>query len=447
MAKDMTKGSLVGNLVSFSVPLILSGILQQLYSWADAFIVGNVEGEAALAAIGATNAITNFFIIAITGFTAGVSILSAQYFGKGNHSIQKKILSSFIIVLGTVFLIISVIGIFCANGFLKLLDTPEDILGMARSYLQIVLVGMPFLNIYNIYSAVLRGIGDSKAPFYSVMVSAVTNVVLDIIFVGGLHWKVEGAAIATVIAQIMMTVFIIAYAKRRYMILRFEKTTELYDKKIVKDGCKLAIPIAIQSLVNSAGSLMLQNFMNGFGSKTVAAITSAYRVDSVILLPIINLGTGITTITSQNTGAGEHKRARKGLFVGTALMAVVSLGLAGIVVIAGGSLIELFGLTKESVEIGSMFFRLIAPYYIVYGTAMAIRGYLEGTGDVVFSGIIGISSLIVRIAMSYILKPYYGNKVIAYAEAIAWTFMLVVYIIRFGMKYRKKEEMRQIYTE
>lgn len=214
----------------------------------------------------------------------------------------------------------------------------------------------------------------------------------------------------------------------------------MYDKKIVKDGCKLAVPIAIQSLVNSAGSLMLQNFMNGFGSKTVAAITSAYRVDSVILLPIINLGTGITTITSQNTGAGEHKRARKGLFVGTALMAVVSLGLAGIVVIAGGSLIELFGLTKESVEIGSMFFRLIAPYYIVYGTAMAIRGYLEGTGDVVFSGIIGISSLIIRIAMSYILKPYYGNKVIAYAEAIAWTFMLVLYIIRFGMKYRKNEE-------
>lgn len=169
MAKDMTKGSLVWNLVSFSIPLILSGILQQLYSWADAFIVGNVEGEAALAAIGATNAITNFFIIAITGFTAGVSILSAQYFGKGNHSIQKKILSSFIIVLGTAFLLISVIGIFGANGFLKLLDTPEDILGMARSYLQIVLVGMPFLNIYNIYSAVLRGIGDSKAPFYSVL--------------------------------------------------------------------------------------------------------------------------------------------------------------------------------------------------------------------------------------------------------------------------------------
>lgn len=244
MAKDMTKGSLVGNLVSFSVPLILSGILQQLYSWADAFIVGNVEGEAALAAIGATNAITNFFIIAITGFTAGVSILSAQYFGKGNHSIQKKILSSFIIVLGTAFLIISVIGIFGANGFLKLLDTPEDILGMSRSYLQIVLVGMPFLNIYNIYSAVLRGIGDSKAPFYSVIVSAVTNVVLDLIFVGGLHWKVEGAAIATVIAQIMMTVFIIVYAKRRYMILRFEKDTELYDKKEendLKDTVEMAL--------------------------------------------------------------------------------------------------------------------------------------------------------------------------------------------------------------
>ena len=439
MAKDMTKGSIAWNLVTFSVPLILSGILQQLYNWADAFIVGNIEGEAALAAIGATTAITNFFVIAITGFTSGVSILSAQYFGRKNSEIQKKILSSFGLVLGTTVFIISILGIVNAGNFLRLLNTPEDIFEIARGYLQIVLLGMPFIMIYNVYSAVLRGIGDSKAPFYSIMVSAVTNVILDIIFVGVFRWRAEGAALATVLAQAMMTVFIVIYAVKRYEILRFKRGTGLIHKKIVKEGCILAVPIAIQSVVNSLGSLMLQNFMNGFGSQTVAAISSAYRVDCVILLPIINFGTGISTITSQNTGAGEAKRAKRSLYVGTGIMAVVSLCLTGIVILIGGSLIEMFGLTKESVEIGSMFFRLIAPYYIVYGTAMAFRGYLEGTGDVVCSGIIGISSLAVRIAMSYILEPFYGNKVIAYAEAIAWSFMLVLYIIRFVGKNRKRK--------
>lgn len=443
MAKDMTQGSLARTLAEFSIPLILSGVLQQLYSWADAFIVGNIEGEAALAAIGATTAATNLFVMAITGFTSGISILSARFYGSGDREMQKKILFSFTLILGMAALILSLVGVTAADLVLRLLHTPEDIFEMARGYLRIVLCGVPFITIYNVYAAVLRGIGDSKAPFLSVLVSSGVNVILDIIFVGGLRLGTGGAAAATVLSQTAMTVFVIGYSIRKYEILRFSISRQMLDTDVVKSGCALALPITVQSMINSGGNLILQNFMNGFGTPTVAAITSAYRVDCVILLPVINLGTGIATVTSQNTGAGEHKRARKGLLVGIGMMAAVSLCLTAIVLVFGGSLIEMFGVTKESALIGRSFFRGIAGFYIVFGTATAMRGYMEGKGDVLFSSMIGIVSLGLRIVLSYTLVPFFGNMVIAYAEAIAWSFMLILYIARFLTKHRTTAESLQ----
>ena len=437
MAKDMTKGSLFRALISFSVPLILSGLLQQLYSWADAFIVGNVEGETALAAIGATGMIVNLFISVINGFTSGISILAAQRFGSGNVEIQKKILYSFIIILGTVFLGLSMCGVFFADRMLVFLNTPSDILSQSKVYLQLVLIGIPFLTIYNVYGSVLRGIGDSKAPFYSVLVSSVTNVVLDIVFVGIFHWGIGGAAIATSISQIMMTVFIVIYTLKRYEILRMEPNRGLFDRKVVHDGCSLAIPVTFQWTLNSIGNLALQNFMNSFGTMTVAAITTAYRVDSIIMLPVINLGTGISTVTSQNTGAGEYKRARRCLLVGSCVMAVVAVVLTLFVLNFGGMLIGVFGVSNECVMIGDNFFHSIAWFYIIFGSATALRGYLQGTGEVMITGMIGIGAMALRIALSYLLRPVFGNMVIAYAEAFSWCFMLVMFLGLLFWKIKK----------
>lgn len=163
MAKDMTKGSLVRPLIEFSIPLILSGVLQQLYSWADAFIVGNIEGGTALATIGSTTSVIYPFTGAITGFTSGISILAARYFGEGKSDVQKQLLSSFAAAMGLFFLLLSVLGVCFVEVILQILDTPGDIYGMSGDYLRIVLIGIPFIVIYNVYSAVLRGCGDSKA--------------------------------------------------------------------------------------------------------------------------------------------------------------------------------------------------------------------------------------------------------------------------------------------
>lgn len=437
MAKDMTKGSLVRALIEFSIPLILSGILQQLYSWADAFIVGNMEGGSALAAIGSTTSIVYLFTGAITGFTSGLSILAARYFGEGRSEIQRKLLSSFSIVMGLFFVVLCTLGIVFLEPVLHILDMPADIYQMAGEYLWIVLIGVPFLAVYNVYCAVLRGCGDSKAPFYSVMVSSAANILLDVIFVGVLRWSVAGAALATILSQIVMTVFIVGYTMKRYEALKLRKGEALLDRTVLAEGSAFSIPLTLNSIINSLGNVILQSFMNSFGSTTVAAISTAYRVDSIIMLPVMNLGAGISTITSQNLGAGQKDRVKKGLYAGVGIMSVVALFMTFIVIHFGGTLLALFGISAESVTIGKAFFRALAMFYILFGISVAIRGYVQGIGDVNFTTIVGISSLAVRIVMSYALRPFLGNMVIGWAEVISWWYMFAMYAGRLVWHKKK----------
>lgn len=441
MTKDMTKGSLAKALILFSIPLMLSGLLQQLYSWADAFIVGNAYGGDALAAIGATNVVTSMLIMAMVGFTSGVSILSAQHFGMGHLDIQKNILSTFLVVLGGAFLVLGGVGAALSGQFLRLLETPEDIFDLAVIYLQIIMIGIPFMAVYNVYAAVLRGLGDSRAPFYSALISSAINVILDILFVTVFRWGVAGAAAATVISQIVMAVYVVGYAVRRYEVLRLRQQEIQIDRIVLREGCALALPITLQSLISSGGNLILQSFMNGFGTTTVAAITTAYRVDSLVLLPVINMTSGVSTITAQNLGAGESQRVKKCLLVGTALMTGVSVFLTAVVVLFGGTLVEMFGVSAASALIGANFFRIFGGYYPMFGITSALRGYLEGLGRVTFTSVFSVLSLGVRILLSYRLKPVFGNMVIAYAEAFSWCFLLLPYggmVLYLEWKRRKE---------
>ena len=196
----------------------------------------------------------------------------------------------------------------------------------------------------------------------------------------------------------------------------------------------------LQSSVSSIGSLILQNFMNGFGTATVAAVTTAYRVDSIVLVPIINLGSGISTLVAQDYGSRQLKKAKKNLAVGTGIMVIVSLLLTAIVISVGGNLIAIFGAGQQVITIGDNFFRRIASFYLIYGLATAIRSYLEGVGDVVYSSFAGIVSLISRIIASYTLVAIFSNMVIAYAEAFSWIVLLLLYIIRMVWINRKMKE-------
>ena len=434
-------GSIARQLLRFSLPLIFSGILQQLYSWADAFIVGNTDGETALAAIGSTTTAVNFYITTITGFTLGLAILFAQNYGGRNYSVIPKLLSTFSLTMGGAFLILAIVGIVFTPQFLLLLHTTKETIDLAVSYLQVVLCGIPFLAVYNVYSAALRGLGNSRAPFYSVLLSSIANVILDILFVACFHWGVTGAALATVFSQATMTVYLLAYSIKKYSLLRFSLNRSILDRSLWVQGCRFGLPPMIQSSVSAFGSLILQNFMNGFGTATVAAITTAYRVDSIVMIPIVNLSSGISTLSAQYRGGGERKKAKRVFLAGLLLMAGVSLLLTFTVIPTGGKLISLFGAGQEAVKIGSDFFQRIAVFYLVFGAANAIRGYLEGMSFVNFSSFAGIFTLVCRIIASYAMKPFFGNMVIAWAEVFSWLVLLLLYtfrVILFFIQSRKQ---------
>lgn len=435
MSRDMTQGNLAGILVRFSIPLVLSGMLQQLYAWADAFIVGNVEGERALAAIGATTALSNLFVMVITGITLGPALLSARLWGQGRREEIRGVLSSFVVVLGAAFVVIGLWGSAAVRPVLAAIHTPE--LDQACRYLGIVLLGLPFVAIYNVYAAVLRGMGDSRAPLLAVLVASVVNVGLDLVLVAGLKLGVAGAAAATVAAQGMMMVFIIFYTVHRLPTLRFCPGRNSVDRAKLREGLALGVPSALQSSINSLGGVALQDFMNGFGTQTVAAITTAYRVDTVLLLPIINLSSGISTVAAQNMGAGRPDRARETLRVGSVIMGATSLVLTGLVLLVGAPVIALFGVTEQAAAQGGEFFANIAGFYLVYGLSMALRGFLEGLGDVLYSGLTGIGCLGVRIALSYALASWAGWRIIAWAEAVSWCLMLILYWVRYLTKGRR----------
>lgn len=421
---------IANTLIKFSFPLILSGVLQQLYNWADAFIVGNVEGDLALAAVGSTTTVINFYLNAITGFTVGLAVLFAQRFGRNDFQTLPRLLSTFSIFLGTIFLILSACGICLTVPLLRLLHTTKDTFSLSTDYLRIVLLGVPFLSVYNVYSAALRGIGDSKAPFYSILLSSILNIGLDILFVAFLHWSVIGAAVATIVSQIAMTGFIVVYSIKKYAILRHRRGERLFNKGMIKEGCRFGLPPMLQSSISSAGNLVLQRFMNGFGTSTVTAVTTAYRVDSIVMLPILNFGSGISTLVAQKIGSGEKKAAKQILTVGTVIMALVALLLTVIVIPNGGYLVALFGASQEAVSIGKAFFLRIASFYVVFGLATSVRSYLEGVGDMAYSSVAGIASLAVRIILSYAMVPLFDNMVIAYAEAFSWVVLLILYLLR-----------------
>lgn len=431
----MTEGSLTKKMVLFSLPLILSGILQQLYSWVDALIVGNTEGDLALAAIGSAVMVPNVISLLIIGFVSGMSIYAAQLFGQGDLERVWRMLRSTVIVSGAGMLLLGVGLSLGSRQVLVLLNTAEDAFPQALAYLRIYLLGTGFVVIYNVYSAVLRGCGDSTASLWCVLVSSCVNAALDVLFVVNLGWGVSGAAAATVISQFGAAAFVIFYAHRKYRIPLRQKAADPAD---IRRALRLSAPLAIQSSVKSVGNLILQSFMNGFGSQTVAAVTTAYRVDTVILLPVMNLGTGIATAVAQNAGTGKYRRAQEASRIGTRLMLVLSLVTVVAVLTGGRAVLSLFGLEPETVDKGALFFRCMAVFYPVFGLSVACKNTLDGYGDTVFTSAVSIGALLIRILVSYMIGDRIGVAVFAAAEAVSWAVMLCAFHLRSLLKARRR---------
>lgn len=438
----MTEGNITKALWRFTLPMIMGGILQQLYSLTDAFILGNFVGDTAVASVSASSAVLNICFFAIIGLMTGFSIQLSHMFGAKEYGNIRKLITTAMTFMGIGTVIASFLIVGIKYHVFALINTPAEIIPGAAAYLNFAAPGLVFSGLYNMYGGMLRAVGDSKRPLYALVLSSGINVILDLVFVAVLEMGVGGAALATVIAQSISAVFLIHYAnKNDFFRLSFRKT--FYDMGIFRETVSLSIPKMLQSCLNSVGQMLLQSINNYFGVFAVAAISTAYRIDSLTITPIMYLNSAISIFTGQNLGAKKPERARKGLFTGALMAGVFSLAVTFIFVFLGGWLLSLFGLSQQSIDIGWRFFRLCALFYPCFAVYNVFIGYLQGKKDVRFVSFISILCLAIRVGASFILRDIIGVDVVAVAECISWVLGLIFVILRYRWHRKKEREAQQ----
>jgi putative MATE family efflux protein len=431
MGNDMTKGNVFRTLLDFTVPLILTGLLQQLYYIADSVIVGNFIGEVQLAAIGVSSTVLDVFIYVITGLVSGYTILISQYYGAKDHDKISRLSNTFFSLVMIAAFIIAVFGFIFNRNILELLHTPAEVLQSSQEYLSVVFIGVPFLILYNLCGSMLRGMGNSRTPLYAIVLSTIVNIVLDLVFINVFGWGIRGAAVATVIAQAVTSIYLLFHINSAYPMSRISFVNKPMDMPLFVESIKLGAPRVIQASIASVGSLLLQNIMNSFGVDVVTAITTAYKIDTLTILPIINISVAISIYVGQNVGAGNMERAKEGMKKGIIIVLAVSVAITSMVVLFGEEFMKVFGVSDAVAALGQRFFNICAVFYPILGLWNAIGGFLQGNKDVVFASVTNIICLALRVALSYTLTARLGFDVIAVSEMCSWVLGAVICYCRY----------------
>ena len=383
--KDMTQGKPLNLIIGFAIPMLIGNIFQQVYNVADTVIVGRFLGESALAGVGSTGTLTYFLLALVSGMCNGAGLVAAQCFGCGNKERLAKTVTALIWVAGVLTCIMSLIGIFGAEFFLRLLSVPENVIGYSATYLHIIYTFAFGSVVYNGCAAILNSVGDSKTPLRAVIASSVVNIVFDLFFIIVCKMGVAGAAYATILAQ--CTSAVICFVKVRQvreeigLSLMKWKPEVHYIQLVVKTG----FPAAFQSCMIALGGMSVQRLVNSFGSSTMAAYVAANRVDSVAIQVIVSIGTALSVFTGQNIAKNQYDRIREALYKTLAVMVGASVCIATLVLIFRVQLMSLFldaGESAEAIGIGCTYLTIIGVAYVIAGVMQSYQNVIRGAGDV-----------------------------------------------------------------
>lgn len=441
MEKDLTKGKPLSLIIALSIPQILSAVLQLMYNTVDAIIVGNYVGEAGLAGVGISMPITFFLSSIIIGLTAGLSVIVGQYYGAKEYPRLRITVGSSIVALSVAAIAISILGVFFTDNILRIINTPPEVFPHASAYLKIYFTGTIFTILYNIYSGILRALGDAKSPLIFLAIAAGLNVILDLVFI--IYFKMEtgGAALATIISQGVSSLFCIIYIKKKIPLVYLKPKEYKFHKENFRLVLKYGLPSAIQMSVIALGNMTIQNLVNSYGVSSIAGYSSAIRIDSYIIMPYMNVGVALSNFTGQNVGAGLFDRVEEGLKSAFKLLIVISIITLPIVILFAENLVGIFldNPLGESVRVGSTMLRNLVPFYIFLGLLNNTSGLLRGSGDNVFSMFGAFVSIIVRIVLAYSLNSILGISSVWYGAAIGWivAFIFVYLRVKSG-KWKEK---------
>lgn len=424
---DLTTGKEGKLILHFALPMLAGNVFQQLYNVVDSIVVGRAIGKEALAAVGA-----NFpFIFALISFVVGIAIGStviiSQYFGAKKMEQVKRTIDTLYIFMFFAAIAITTLGILFAKDIFQLIDLPADVLPEAVQYFKVYALGFIFFFGFQGTSAIMRGLGDSKTPFYFLGGSTLMNIALDLIFVLIFHWGIKGVAAATVISQAAAFFAIIFYVNRYHKFLDFHPLRMRFDRIIFRKSLKIGLPTGFQQTFVALGFMALFRIVNMFGTSTIAAYSVAIRIDSFAAMPAMNFSAALATFVGQNIGAGKMERIQKGL-VATLLMAnIVAVVISVLALLFAEPLMQIFTRDAGVVEIGKHYLLIVPLFYMVFATMFSINGVMRGAGDTMVPMFISIISLwFVRIPVSWFLSLKFGAIGIWWGIPVSWFVGLIL---------------------
>jgi putative MATE family efflux protein len=424
MTRDMTKGSPMKLILGFSVPLLFGFLFQQFYSLVDTVIVGRFLGTDNLAAVGSTGSV-NFLIIGFCmGICGGFSIPVSHKFGAGDQSGMRRVVANCVWLTAAFAVVMTVLTTLLCRPILVAMQTPENILDGAYSYIWVIFLGIPVTFLYNMTSGVIRALGDSRTPVIFLVLSSFLNIGLDLFFIISLHWGVQGAAWATVISQGVSGVCCLLYMMRKFEMLRIRREEWAPNRHLMGTLCGMGIPMGLQYSITAIGSVILQSATNTLGSDAVAAVTAAGRIGGFLACPFDAMGSTMATYGGQNIGAGKLERIGQGLKSCVLLGAGYSVIALGISIFGGSALATLFLDASEKAIIGNvrLFLIISTSFYFPLALVNIIRFLIQGVGFPTFAILAGVFEMAARALAGFLLVPNIGFIGSCLGSPIAWVF-------------------------
>ena len=436
---DMCNGSILDKLVSFSIPLMLSGILQLLFNAVDIIVVGQFTGNEALAAVGSTTALINVFVNLFIGISLGASVLAARFYATGQENEMSETVHTSITLALISGIAMGIIGVIAAKGALELMDTPDNVLNLSTLYMRIYFMGMPFFMLYNYGAAILRAVGDTKRPLLFLIISGATNVLLNLLLVIQFHLGVAGVAIATVISQCISCILVLRclYISDGSYQLRFNKLG--MKTRYVKQIFQIGIPAGIQSTIINFSNVLLQSSVNSFGSVAMAGYTAANNILGFLYVSVNSITQACMSFTSQNYGVRKFKRMDKVLLECLGLTVIVALVLGGGSYLFGAELMHIYTKSTKVIECGVDIMLYTTVTYFLCGIMDLLPGALRGMGHSTVPMILSVIGTVgTRIVWIYVIFPCHRSLDFLFISyPVSWLLTIVMQVICFYFVRKK----------
>ena len=449
MEKDMTAGTPGKIIFNFTMPIFIGNIFQQFYNMADTVIVGKFVGNAALAAVGACGTLVFLIIGFLQGVTAGFTVVTAQHFGAGNMKAMKKSVASGAVLTGIVTVILTLLSMISMAKVLHLMNTPSDMYGEAYGYIMVICGGIVAQALYNYLASVLRALGDSKRPLYFLVIAALLNIVLDLVFIIVFRMGAAGAAYATVIAQGISAVCCLIYIVKRFPILHLERK----DFEICWDSfgrlLKLGIPMGLQFSITAIGTIIVQSAVNIYGPVHMAGFSAAGKIQNIFATVFTAFGATIATYVGQNRGAGKMDRVKQGVRYTQMMVLGWSVFVMFLMFFLGKYLTYLFVDPSEQdvVNVSVTYFRTVFWAYPFLGSIFLYRNTLQGMGYGLVPMLGGVFELVARTGIVVLIAGHTSFAGVCMADPTAWIaalIPLIPYYFHVMKKYKNKSQVQAV---